>query len=699
MKLLFSFITLIITSSLFSQEPILLNENTLNKSVTNQTLIYEDVTNSLTIDDVLHDKTLKFELCPTEIASLDFTYTTYWVKFKVKNTFKENKKLIIETARPITNLVNLYEINDSSVVSKKSSGDGVEFAKKSIQHRKCLYILDIKSNEEKEFIISAFSDGEVLNIPLIFWDESEFLAQDQRTSLMLGIFYGILVIVVILFFQFYFALKDISFLYYTLYVFFLAILQFSLDGYSYQYFFPNNGFLANIIIQIGAGFSLFFLISYVQSFAKFHEHKKLNLAANIFRILTLVFIGLSFTGFFHAASYKVINGLSLVSLLFILGSVLALRIKGKYINPLFIAAYIILVIGATLFILSNFNILGNPSYASNYLKIASTLEIILLSISMADKYRNLQKDKEKATKDLLKSLAEQNELKDNLNKQLEIKVKKRTQEVQIQKEKLEEVNNDLLGSITYAQGLQQAILPPKEKIDAILNDSFVLFKPRDIVSGDFYFIDEIHTTNNNPTKLALFSVADCTGHGVPGAFMSLLGNNHLANSLKDLNVNSPSEALDYLNKGIVATFKRKKIESARQDGMDIAFCALNKESLSLSFAGAKNPVYIIRNKELLEFKGNKHPVGMYMDGDLIPFTNQTIQLEKNDMIYLFSDGYPDQFGGPKGKKMGYKRFKELLKEISIHSTKDQLKILEKEFTKWQKNEEQIDDVCVMGIRV
>jgi serine phosphatase RsbU (regulator of sigma subunit) len=268
------------------------------------------------------------------------------------------------------------------------------------------------------------------------------------------------------------------------------------------------------------------------------------------------------------------------------------------------------------------------------------------------------------------------------------------------KHELQEKNTEITDSINYAKRLQDALIPPKEVFKKILPDSFIIFKPKDIVSGDFYWISELNTTKENNTneKLVVFSVADCTGHGVPGAFMSLIGLKIFNQSVKQKGVNSPAEALDYLNNEVFNTVnKHSDSDNIIRDGMDVALCSINFKTLVLTFAGAKNPVYIVRKKELYEIKGDKQPIGAHETQE--PFTNKEYQLEKGDMVYIFSDGYADQFGGPKGKKLKYKPFKEMLIANADESMDEQEQELENLFENWRGDLEQLDDVCVIGVRI
>jgi PAS domain S-box-containing protein len=262
---------------------------------------------------------------------------------------------------------------------------------------------------------------------------------------------------------------------------------------------------------------------------------------------------------------------------------------------------------------------------------------------------------------------------------------------------LSEKNREITDSINYAQRIQEAILPSMELFKSYLPNSFVMFRPKDVLSGDFYWVSD--AVNNKDQQLLLAAVADCTGHGVPGALMSIIGNNYLRSCEHEPTVNNPGEGLDFINRGVSKTLRQEFTESTIKDGMDISFIALDYPNMKLSFAGAKTTMYVISEKELSQYKGDKHPVGAYVGEELIPFTNNEINIKKGDIIYLFSDGYADQFGGESGKKFMYKRFRELLLSICHLEMGKQKEKLEFAFDEWRRDLEQLDDVCVMGIKV
>lgn len=251
-------------------------------------------------------------------------------------------------------------------------------------------------------------------------------------------------------------------------------------------------------------------------------------------------------------------------------------------------------------------------------------------------------------------------------------------------------NKDITDSINYAKRIQQAILPPEESMRQVFRDSFVLFKPKDVVSGDFYWF----TTMNDHFLVA---AVDCTGHGVPGAFMSMIGNDLLNQIVNESHVTTPAMVLDELNGKLVGSLNQRGGNIQVNDGMDIAFCAINHKERTLQYSGAHRPMLLVRDGKMTEYKANKFSIGGYKV-DNKKFNDISLQLQKDDCIYIFSDGYADQFGGAKGKKFKYKNFQQLLLEIHALPMSEQKQALDKTIEAWRGSLEQIDDILVIGMR-
>lgn len=266
-----------------------------------------------------------------------------------------------------------------------------------------------------------------------------------------------------------------------------------------------------------------------------------------------------------------------------------------------------------------------------------------------------------------------------------------------QKNIIEEKNKDIEDSINYAERIQRSILPPEDDMRRAFKDYFVLYKPKATISGDFYWMAQVKTDTDG-AHLSVVAAVDCTGHGVPGALMSIVGTALLNQTIKHPDVNTPAQALDFINRELPKNLKQQHGEVIR-DGMDIVMCAIDYKTSTMYFAGANNPVYIIRNGGLTELKGDKQAVSGSNDDIKKPFTNQQFQLQKNDLVYLITDGYADQFGGPEGKKFRSKQLRETLVRIHTLPMAEQGRKLDQVFEAWKGSLDQVDDVTILGIKI
>ena len=257
---------------------------------------------------------------------------------------------------------------------------------------------------------------------------------------------------------------------------------------------------------------------------------------------------------------------------------------------------------------------------------------------------------------------------------------------------VEEQHKDITDSIKYAQRIQQAILPPDKLWNNILPQSFVFYQPKDILSGDFYWIEET-------TEHIFIAAADCTGHGVPGALMSIVNYNLLNRAVLEHGLTNAGAILDSVNKYLTLSLHQTYQESAVRDGMDVSLCVINKKTKKMDFAGAFNSIYLIRNNAIQEFIPDKQPVGAFIEDNIKPFTSQSFQLLENDVVYMFTDGYADQFGGPKGKKYKYKQLQHLLLSSYTKPFDEQNQIFKSAINDWKGSLEQVDDILLLGYKI
>lgn len=275
---------------------------------------------------------------------------------------------------------------------------------------------------------------------------------------------------------------------------------------------------------------------------------------------------------------------------------------------------------------------------------------------------------------------------------LEQKVIARTEIISKQKDEIERKNNVIIDSIEYAKNIQQSILPENDDIRRNFSQHFILYTPKDIVSGDFYWMHE-------DAERTLFAAADCTGHGVPGAFMSIMGYNLLNETINENPKANPSEILNVLNLKVLNSLKQYDKGASAKYGMDIALISIDKNKLTLEFSGAHNSLLIFRDKECIQLKADRLSVGSMVREETGKFTNHAFDFQKGDMLYMYSDGYADQIGGPDNKKYFSTPFRELLLSISKLEMEEQKKILDQTITDWRGKRSQIDDILVIGIRM
>jgi serine phosphatase RsbU (regulator of sigma subunit) len=279
--------------------------------------------------------------------------------------------------------------------------------------------------------------------------------------------------------------------------------------------------------------------------------------------------------------------------------------------------------------------------------------------------------------------------------QLEKIVKERTAEVVEQKQLIEEKHKEITDSINYAERIQRSFLATKELLNENLKDHFVFFQPKDVVSGDFYWATKLVTPGGAGNFVLV--TADSTGHGVPGSIMSILNISSLESTVKE-GITEPAEILNHTRAKIIERLKKDGSPEGGKDGMDASLIAFDFKNNRLSYAAANNPVWIVREGRMMEYAPDKMPVGKH-DKDTIPFTQHTIELQKGDVVYALTDGFPDQFGGPKGKKFMYKNLKELLVSIALKPMEEQNETLKAAFNTWKGSLEQVDDVCLIGVRI
>ena len=662
-------------------------------------LILEDIDGLFSIEDIYSPKQLEVLFNRYDKYTPNFGFSTHdvWIAFELENDSENPIAGFLQFDNPILDLITLYQWNDvtNSFDLVGETGDQRDYNSRSLHHRNLILNATLDPTSTRLFIAKINNGGEQFHFTLSFHTTLSLQEQDYFHQFFFGIYFGILIFVLVFNLFLYFSLKEKLSLYYLCYLFSLGVLQLSLNGFGKEFIWPQSIYLANHVNPIFASAGIFFLLLFVREFLQLH--KLMKRIDSIFKWLGYIVLFNSFLSAIpndttYQLSVIIINGLTFVlTLLIIPVAIYALKRQFKPARY-FVAAFLLLVIAVGAFVLKNFGVIESNSFSNYGLQYGSALEVILLSVAIIDRFKQFREQS-------IKRLNELNEFRKKVNEELEQKVKERTAEVVAQKKQietqnieLEHKNNEVMSSITYARRIQDAILPSSEKLAQLLPHHGILYLPRDVVAGDFYWVEPFNVSTQ---EVVFFAAADCTGHGVPGAMVSVLCHNALNSALQELNDTNTGLLLDKVDAYIKSSFSNGTMQIS--DGMDISLACWDKRNNKVFWSGANNPLWIIRAGVLLEYTADKQPIGWGQQKQ--PFACHVIDVLPNDRLVLFSDGFADQFGGPKGKKLKSKTFKEEL-VLSTHLSPIALTThLNQLFMNWKGAEEQVDDVCVVVVDV
>ncbi len=643
---------------------------------------FQDPKNAYSIIDLPFEQ---FETTSATSFNFGFYIGTIWLKIETKNLSEE---ALIELRNSNLDVIDFYAKKQEKYFLLEQTGDHFKYNHRKVKSR----FFQFQPGESTEIIFRIENYGDQLFIPIKVHDGEVLNNQNYQEQIVFGIYYGLCLFAFLLNVFLFLKIRERSNLFYSLYLVGIVLLQLALDGHGFQYLWSENVFLAKHAPSLMASLSIFFLILFSQSFLNLKTMMpKSNKVFSAIGGLVFINIILSLLPPTYWISVLLINVLTLVLNIIIIPVAFS-AVKRKF-KPakFFLLAFILLIISVFVFVLRNFGVLESNFFTDYCLQMGSTAEVVLLTFAIVDKFNSYKED-------AVTRLEKINQIQSEQNVILEAKVLQRTEQITEQKDLLQQKNSEIIDSINYAKRIQTALIPSIEEVKNCLSQSFVFWEPKDIVSGDFYWVSDVTTTTGGEeSRLTTFCVGDCTGHGVPGAILSVLGLKILNMTVKNKLINSTSEALEYLDQEFIKTFHIEGGVQVIQDGMDIGFCALDRANKKLHFSGARNGVYIIRNKELIELKGDKRSIGSKEITER--FTQQCFDLEENDMIVLYSDGYADQFGGEREKKFKYQPMKNLLIQNSELDMESQLSALKKAFHDWKGIVEQTDDVCIVGVRV
>jgi serine phosphatase RsbU (regulator of sigma subunit) len=685
------FLFLFICEFSFAQEVIEISDNFQKLRVGKKHLrIFKDETSQMTLKELLQVSNDKFAPPKDDSPNYGYTKSVIFAKFSLRNQDTKQQEVLLEIDYPVLDDVRFYLLDEASnIVKEYKTGDWLPFGQRELPTRNFVFSLPLEPYKTYTVVLRIKNDSTV-SFPITLWQPDNFWKAENYSMWWFGIFYGIMLVMLLYNLFIYSVLKEPSYLWYVLNIIAIVLFQLAFNGIGFQYLWGNipgfNHFnmplAASLLTLFSIGFSRLFLNTAV----------KQQVLDKIFIVLIAIAIITAFLSFFitQRISLRFATFMVLPSSIAILyGGFNALR-QGYRPARFFVVSWLVYLIGALLVALRGLGLTPTNFITTYSIQIGSAIEVILLSLALADRINTLRKEiaqraleKERLEKEKER---EMREVMEQQNERLEQLVTERTHE-------LFDKNKQLTDSIQYAQRIQKAILPSKDTLIRYFPECFIYFKPRDIVSGDFYWFGE----KDNKIVIA---VVDCTGHGVPGAFMSMIGNTLLNQIVLERGVTRPAEILNQLHQE-VRTLLKQNDEDGSKDGMDMSICVYHQLHHIIEFAGANNPMYLIKNGELIEYKADRMGIGGTHKNENEHFTNHIIKLGSEDVsIYLFTDGYADQFGEKTGSKFMARNLKKMLLELShLKSMKAQHLEINKTMEEWRGKEKQLDDQLMIGFRI
>ncbi len=627
----------------------------------------------------------RFETATDAMINLGFERSDVWFYLEFVNP--SNKRIVrnLHLSNPILDEVDVFRGQNNGWTLIGKGGD--QRTQALSQHDYLSFPITLEPESTTKLLLRVNNGGEQFYFKTTLESPIYTLNEQSRNQLFFGVLFGIMGFIIILNLAVGLLFRQRIAYWYTGYALTFTLLQFSLLGLAAKFLWPEMTFLINRANPLFASLGVFFFLRFTLEYLNIHSH--LPRIAQFFKkfqwvLLLNAAISLLPDPIFLWISAIAINGLTLLLNLSIFVPLFIILRKRERAALTYLVAFSVLQTTVFIFVLRNFGLIPDSFLADYGLQLGTAIEMVILTIGILQRFKYINDSS-------IQALAEANQLKDNLNVQLESEVRLRTAEVIQQRNQLAEKNEEILDSINYAKRIQQAILPSLD-LSHVPLDFHLWYAPKDIVAGDFYWLA---SPEINGQQFTFFAVADCTGHGVPGAMMSVLCTNALNESLRELQTASPAALLEHVNNYLKHYLSTTEQQLA--DGMDISLGCIDPVSKLLIWSGANNPIWISRKDTTHFLEPTKRPIGK--SERHIPFREMEIQLEAGDRLFLFSDGFPDQFGGEHGKKIKTKGLRAWYESSLALPAPEQLEQLKNAFYTWKGSEEQLDDVCVLLVEV
>lgn len=697
--------------------------------------ILEDFTHRLSLFQILKpENQQRFKQSKQKYPNFGFSTSHFWVKLKLQNRSLQEDSVqasidrwFMRVAYPSIDFIEFYYQDREGAWQKKVFGDKVPFFERLVFHPQVVIPFHLADSVVHTFYLNVHTQGSV-QLPLILQSYQKFSQTNITTQLLLGILYGIMAIMLVYNLFIFFAIRSYSYLFYCLYILSYLLSQSALNGHSFQYLWGNNTWWANVAVPFGISFGSFCAVLFAIRFLQTYKFTpRWNIVLIGFSVILFFMVVVTFVVEYQISIITSTLALFTSTILMLLSGILVWR-RGNQAVKYYILAWSVVLIGLSLTVLKSYELLPTHFLIDQASQVGAVIEVVFLSLALADRINIYHKETIEAQAEALTMAREKEHMATRQKLVLEQKVQERTTEIVAQNEELrqqqeeiiaqrdavETANIKLMGQATeleYARKslqektiqlnksleaaftIQNAILPYEKELRKMASSYFVLYKPKDIVSGDFYWVHKME-------KTAFLAAVDCTGHGVPGAFMSLIGSTLLDRIVKIEHTYDPSEILSRLNEEVLIILRHENYKS--DTGMDVCLCVLEHGEhmqVRITFAGARRPLYFVRDttRTLQEVRGDRMHVGGVKTFDR-KFTNHELTLYQGDTLYLTSDGYIDQ-NNVNRKKIGKARFHELLQSIAPQSMDAQYNTLLDTLKTHMEDTDQRDDILVMGVKL
>ncbi len=645
-----------------------------------------------------------------EKKALTFGYSNsvYWIKGELVNEEAKALTFLVEVAYPVIDHITAYVLKEKSL-EELTMGDKLPFHSRPVEHRNFLFPLSLGAKENVTLVLRVKTTSS-MQIPLYIHNERYFMENDQSVMLGLGLYYGSMVIMILYNLFVFLSVREINYLYYVIYVASMAIFLTSLNGTSYHYLWPGSTWWNDQVLVVSLNGVVFFAILFTVGFLKIRESRP--------KSYRLFFVMACLSAFILVISFKIpykigilsTMALAVVSIVWCMIVTIQRWLEGYSSARFYAVAWFAMLAGGIILALNKVGVIprsGLTEYATQY---GSVLEVVLLSFALADRL-NIEK-KERIEAQNQAHLQERNarianenalmnerkareareqafEVQKKAKETLEQKVEERTHELNETLDIVKEANSQILSSLRYARMIQLAMLPQAERLSEYFARHFVWWQPRDIVGGDFYYIDAIEPGH-------IVAVADCTGHGVPGAFMTLIASSELKRIVRGDGCYDPGEILTRMNRRIRKTLKQDTSTAISDDGLDIGICVIRKQDGVLEFAGARLGLVYTLGEAMLTVHGDRNSVGYVSSPADYAYPSHRIPFSNDMTFYMFTDGVTDQLGGEKARRFGTRRLMEVLEKNRALSIDIQYERLKAALDGYRGDRDQMDDMTMVA---